>query len=684
MSKKFTDFRIQTLQGLRHLYHGELTDRSSRYTLIEGIYPDELSGYVFTTVLSHELVRQSEQINANPHLLSAPGRLLKINFQPLYGKDGIQYFDVGTHTIRNAAWLLRKLTPSAFIRSHFAEFSWFGTSDLSNTTPIPIFPFSSDNGKQGVRLLLSYDAGRPSEVSPINLDYLNPIGRHQDYHAAVSSSFQPMIMTTGHPAYDPEFVAEKPLLFFTHLVPRIASFLQANQLIKADLYLMSWDGTTSGPTIPMQVILDDKPVILEQASAHQMCVTRNYLLIFNACLGLSAGSLIKPVAQLVFVWLCQIFLGQIPRLIDYLYDKLSVYFTDVTSSPHCQLYIINKQDIGQAIASGSKQVHVQRMIEIPWELTHAIADYDDSDNLITVFCQHHVGTDPAQSLEKGDVLIDGSVVLEDLVGLFSGATDLNQVRKHIINMNTGEIQTTAFPQPDDLEHFPYGLNLLPPMQILPYHSRPTNYDLLSAVERLDATYWVCSGWIPQIMSKRVFEIFRNQRCCHPEHPSKRLVPEAKYLEQIEHPDNTVRFFRLDRDLRLESAYIFEPGYFMAAPVFVPHKSSTSIYEGWLVGQVWSPEQAHMEIWIWDASCPLHLGPICKLGPSPGERGLRPGFPLHSSWIDAEGVENWQPPNYKVPIIELPTYLKIFELGYMVSGYIKRFVQQSFSSFFKKW
>lgn len=677
MLEKFANFHIQTFNGLRHLYHGELTDRSSRYTLLEGSYPDQLSGYTFTTVFSYESVTQSNQINANPHMLSAPGRLLKINLQPLYGKDGTLYLDVATCAIGNAAWHLHKLTSKAFVRSHFAEFSWFGTSDLSNTIATPVFPSLSQDNRSGVRLIVSYDAGRPGEINPTNLDYLHPIGRPQDYHTAVGSSFQPMIMTTGHPAYDPEFTPEKPLLFFTHLVPRIASFFRTNQPITADLYLMCWDGSSNNPTTPMQVVLESKPVILEQASAHQMCVTRNYVLIFNACLVLSSGSLLKPITQLIFAWLCQIFRGRVPSLIKYFYEQLSTYLVDAVPSPYCQLYILNKQDIQQAISNGNKQIHVQRMIEIPWELTHAIANYDDSENLITVFCQHNVGTDPAQHLEHGEVLLDGSVVSEDLVGMFSGATDLNQVRKHLIDMNTGQIKTSVFPQADDLEHFPYGLNLLPPMQILPYRSRPTNHDLLSAVERLDATYWVSGGWIPQIMSARVFDIFRNQRCSDSEHFSQRLVPEVKYLEKIENPDHTVRFFRLDQDLRLESAYTFEPGYFMAAPIFVPHQNSTSVYEGWLLGQVWSPEQPHMEIWIWDASCPLHLGPICKLGPSPGEHGLRPGFPLHSSWIDAEGVENWQPPNYKVPIIELPTYIKLFELGCMASGFIKRLVQQSF-------
>jgi hypothetical protein len=271
-------------------------------------------------------------------------------------------------------------------------------------------------------------------------------------------------------------------------------------------------------------------------------------------------------------------------------------------------------------------------------------------------------------------------VPDDLCGLFSSATDLNQVRKHVIDVGSGHVTTTAFPDPQVPDHFAYGLNLLPPLQVLPYRARrpdgPMRHDLLSCIDQWEGTYWVSAGWIPQTMSTRVLDIFRRHRQRAGE-PPQRLLPEADYVQRLQETTNTVRFFRLDRDLRLESAYVFAPGFFMAAPVFVPRDGATSMRNGWLVGQVWGPEQPHMELWIWDAARSLEPGPICKLGPMPGERGLQPGFPLHSAWIDRVGLEHWCQTDYRVPLIELPTYLKVCELGTMVRGMLRALLRQTF-------
>jgi retinal pigment epithelial membrane protein len=177
------------------------------------------------------------------------------------------------------------------------------------------------------------------------------------------------------------------------------------------------------------------------------------------------------------------------------------------------------------------------------------------------------------------------------------------------------------------------------------------------------------------MSTRVFDIFRRHRqragC-----PPQRLIPEADYVQRLQETTHTVRFFRLDYDLRLESAYVFAPGSFMAAPVFVPRPDATGVRDGWLVGQVWGPEQPHMELWIWDAARPLDYGPICKPGPAPGERGLQPGFPLHSVWIDRAGLEHWCQTDYRMPLMELPTYLKVCELSKMILGMLRALLRQT--------
>lgn len=674
MSERVQDFIDRVGRGLVHTYHGDAHDHSARYVVRTGAYPQDLSGRTFTTVFPYQAIHEHKEIAVNPHMLTASGRLLTMDLEPLTDRNGT-FIRVATRFIENQSWHLRKLAPEAFVRTDFAEFSWFGTSNLTNTAPIPAFPVLGQGGYEGRRVLLSYDAGRPVEVSPLTLEHLSPVGRSGDYHAAVGSSFSPMIMTSGHPVYDPDFEPGSPRLLYTNIVPRVADFLNVNKPIRADLYLMTWDGS-GPPTRPIRVTVDGKPVILRHASVHQICLTRNYLVIFNANLVLNTASLIEPLTPLLWRFLVEQRTAEVPYNLRVFYRWLRIRMREATPEQRCPVYFIHKDDIRKALRGKARDVPA-KVIELHWELTHALADYDDDGDIVTLFCQHNIGADPADQMEDGDRLVGGGNVPADLLGMFSSATDLNQVRRHVVDLRRGRVETRAFPQVGDPEHFAFGLNLLPPLQLNPYLSEYVDSgvpNLLRACRRMDATYWVAGGWLPQTMSTRVFSNFRRGR---PDDawPPRRLLPVGEYIERAQDPDNTARFFRLTHEMELESAYQFPPGWFMAAPIFVPRPGSQSVCDGYLLSQVWGPDNPDMELWIWDAARPLSDGPCCTLGPGPYEHGIRPGFPLHSSWVDRAGVENWIRPNYSAPTIEMPRYLKLLELGTIGAGVLRRLIQQ---------
>ena len=675
MTISVQEFTERALRGLLHTYHGDEIDHSARYVVRTGEYPADLSGRTFTTVFPYQSIHEHHELAVNPHMLTASGRLLTMDLEPLTDRNGT-FIRVATRFIENQSWHLRKLAPEAFVRTDFAEFSWFGTSNLTNTAPVPAFPVLGQGGYEGRRTLLSYDAGRPVEISPLTLEHITPVGRSKDYYTAVGSSFSPMIMTTGHPVYDPDFEPGKPRLLYTNIVPRVADFMSVNKPIRADLYLMTWDGGPGEPTPPMRVTVDGQPVILRHASVHQICLTRNYLVVFNANLVLNTASLIEPLTPLLWRWLIEKRIDKVPKNLRVFYRWLRIRMREATPDHTCPVYFIHKDAIRKALRGEATDIPA-RKIELAWELTHALADYDDDDDQITLFCQHNIGADPADQMEENDRLVGGGTVAPTLLGMFSAATDLNQVRRHVVDLRTGVVETRAFPEADDREHFPFGLNLLPPLQLAPYLSEHSNTDvpnLLKACRRMDATYWVAGGWLPHLMSTRVFANFRRGRG-DDAWPPRRLIPLADYIERTQDPANTVRFFRLDHDMKLESTYSFPPGWFMAAPIFVPRPGSTSVCDGYLIAQVWSPDNTDMEVWIWDAAKPLDAGPCCTLGPGPYEKGIRPGFPLHSSWVDRAGVENWVRPAYNAPTIEMPTYLKLLELGTIGAGVLKRMWQQ---------
>lgn len=670
------EFGARVEKALLHIYHGDVADRRVAYKVQKGKLPEGLSGRTYTTVFSYESVMAGPGLSAAPNMLTAPSRLLTIDFGPGGPRGEVP---VWTTTVQNEAWHLRALAPNAFVRSDFAEFSWFGISNLSNTCAVPAFA-SSEEGrpKRGVRLLLSYDAGRPIEVNPDTLSYVTPVGRATNYHAAVGSLFGPMIMTTGHPVYDPDFDRGRPRLIYTNLVPRVTSFFTVNTPVSADLYLVTWDGGREGPTPPLRVCEGGKPVVLAQASAHQICMTANYVIVMQATLVLDTASLLKPLSPLLRQQIARAFGGHVPRIIDKLDDAMSSRLRAAVQPSHTDLFFIAKSELRKALGSGSGSVEAKR-VRIDWEATHAIADYEDRGGVITLYCQHNVGADPADQIEPGDELLGGGTANRELEGMFSSSTDLNQVRKYVVDAVRGKIMSiAAFPDPESDDDFAFGLNLLPPTQVLPY--RPDNpgvaYNQLAATRSWDCTFWVSGGWAPATSLRRVFERYRDARATlAPDGGAKRLVPYDEYLTRVVDTRNTVRLFRLGRDLRVESSFDFEPGYLMGSPTFVPKADARSVRDGYLVGSVWRHDEPSMEVWIWDAGADLSKGPLCVLAAPPGEPGLRPGFPLHGCWIEHSGVVGWERPDYRVASVEVPPAFKWAEALTAVVTAAGRLVQQ---------
>ncbi|MFZ6182943.1 hypothetical protein [Nannocystis pusilla] len=47
----------------------------------------------------------------------------------------------------------------------------------------------------------------------------------------------------------------------------------------------------------------------------------------------------------------------------------------------------------------------------------------------------------------------------------------------------------------------------------------------------------------------------------------------------------------------------------------------------------------------------------------------------SAWVDRGGIDEWERPPYEVPTIEMPTYLKLLELGTIGARVLRRLWQQ---------
>ena len=409
--------------------------------------------------------------------------------------------------------------------------------------------------------------------------------------------------------------------------------------------------------------------MLEQASAHQMCLTENYVVIMAATLVLDTGSLAEPLVQMKG-WASRSGPRWRRRPAARACRAIAGCLRAAVPPSHTDLYFVAKADLRRALDAGDGKVEATR-VRLDFEATHAVADHDDTGGRITLYCQHNIGADPADQLHR-DRLLDGSPVDPGLEGMFSASTDLNQVRKHVVDAATGELLSTeAFPDPASPDGFAFGLNLLPPLQVLPYlpDRDAVRFNQQRCIRTWDCTFWVSGGWPSATSVQRVFAGHRRER-------RKRLVPDEEYRERVADVANVVRLFRLDRSLRVESAYFFEPGMVMGAPVFVPRTDAASVRDGYLVGSVWRHDDPAMEVWVWDSGGDLADGPLCVLAAAAGETGLRPGFPLHGCWVDHDGVASWQPPAYRVPAVEVGSGLKAAQV--VAAGWtaVRRLVQQT--------
>jgi hypothetical protein len=422
--------------------------------------------------------------------------------------------------------------------------------------------------------------------------------------------------------------------------------------------------------------VDGVPVVLSEASAHQLCLTSRWLVIFRSALVLDTASLIRPLSPVVRQSIARWFGGVVPSWLDRIEDALVGELRPAVQSPDTDVYFVDKRAIAEAIASGASSVAATH-IRLEWELTHAVADAQDDGDVVTLFCQTNVGADAAQALVPGDTLLDGQPVSPRALGMFAASTDLNQVRRHSIDARRGKLlETRAFPDPGSPE-FPYGLNLLPPLDVHPYRKRGTSYDQLAATDRWARTFWVAAGWTPATEIRRVFDLYEAARG---RAGAQRLVVLDDYLVRSRRPENTAKLFALDHDLALTSSYDFAPGELMGAPVFVPRTGSKSVTDGWLLAQVWRSDAPGMELWIWDAGAPLGDGPVCKLAPQADRGAFSPGFPLHSSWLEPGALEEFVRPRHRAPEVELPRALIAAE-GIMVgASVVKRLFHETAARF----
>lgn len=465
-----------------------------------------------------------------------PGMVHRLNLTP--NADGTHTWQ-GNYIISEGMQVVSQLPPE--VRQNMGIMMMIGLiSNAANTALVPI---------QDGRMLATFDVGRPVEIDPINLRYITGVGYHREWKAFLPGAVQPAIRTPAHPYYD-QFEQKLYTINYTSS-PKNGTSLTENEL---DMWVARWDGEgkverwhISGANFSQYV--------------HDSLATKNFIVCIDAAVFLT-----EPGERY-----------GLPR------TRAQNPFTDIA--------IIRKQDMQAGVADVRAKV-----VRIPLETGHIVADYDDDGKFLTLYCAHANGTELPIAVKPDDInFFTGETVDSSAVGMYT-MTDANPFGKYVINVETGELVSSKLViEPDNF----WGLSLQA-RDIRP-EAIGTNKD----------TYITYMGHEPATVTQKMLKFYGN-------HPY-RVVP----VEKI--PNHIVPSLLTHVDMSTMDTverYQFEVGQVNSSPVFIPGHKNTA---GYILTQVWTDKDT--QIWLFDAG-KLAAGPTAKLAAP----NFRLPFTVHTAWM----------------------------------------------------
>lgn len=439
----------------------------------------------------------------------------------------------------------------------------------------------------GNRLIATIDGGRPWEIDPASLRPITPVGRLDDYRPMAESTdlnrfLCPMTITSAHPPYDPRTGEYYGVSLSIIPLPG-AAYTE----------VLCWDGQGEMRSVALRTP-DGAPLLITQ-SAHQLCVTRDHLVIVETGSTIEFSKLLNPPNS----WAAGDFAA--PR-------------------PDTYLYIVDRDQLRRG-----GRTAIARRVVIPRETGHLMVDYENAPGRLVVHIPHTSAMDFAEWVMPYDRhphtaapvrpgLVNVPAVLSYDIGVV-GRYEVDTVRGAVI-------EASAFA--NDWTWGTGGLTAANP---------------LTGASTIGEVFHANSGFPTDLAVRRAFAGFRDY--------SHRLV------DTDELPWNGVptSLVRIDHDGgRVVDGYFYPGDRFGWTPTFVPRGgTATSSAAGYIVTVVYSDhatdQSSGTELWIFDAAA-LSAGPVARLG-SPD---LEFPMTLHSVWLDS--VRTSRPDYHVDPVAEL--------------------------------
>ena len=674
------------------------TRAETQYELavLEGQLPTDWYGHVFInspagTVASGGLPYTKEMPEWGAPIMNGDGYVLrfdldkvgKVSVQTVLMKPPCYYADEATKAGNAGGYSELE----AFKSMGLTRMSMnLGVRNQLNTAITP-FQFAGDAAP---RLLASYDAGRPWEISATDGRMITAIGAHSEYAAATPPPLFPFppIQTTAHPSFDP-LTQELFLVNFTHPPELRDPFTQLAELMKQDLeksesFLetvlerLNPEGLLKEAIHDVEGLFDLHTQPHERASlswlhgllqAHHTTTTQSaeevaggtsnaevYLLRWTGSPGpLDRWQVVDEEGNPVAIKQC---MHQTAITEDYvvLADASFKFSLDlmfnapfksarlnntlrklltVPQLPYLNIYLIARKDL---TAGGGTIVGRRIKTPIQQEAVHFSADYRNPGGRVTLHLAHNSAACLAEWVRSFDTRPpEGLPVSEDLIGMMTVCgMDLGRIGKVTLDATASDIYS------QDYLHLPG--NIANPAQIgahtwgVGLNAYRGMIDAATPVDTIRYNYWSTYGLDPNLLTTFIYNLYFNY--------ADRIIPDAEVLKLSEEGIPFVLSRQNTATMELEDFYQFAPEVHITSVQFIPRTGGAPAVtnddqkDGYILvcASVNSPNTAgdnwQCQIWIfkaWD----LASGPLCRLA----HPDLSYAFSLHTAWIPELGARN---------------------------------------------
>ncbi|WHI49650.1 carotenoid oxygenase family protein [Microbulbifer sp. MLAF003] len=543
------------------IMYGSLEDSSGHLSVIQGNLPDDVTG--------HLLMAEGIPIAPNHLTPNGKGALTRLDFSGRSNNSNVAYT---RKMIRTASAIMQEQDLSGFDKFNLLGGTIYSSPNLGfmnycNTAP----NYMGDN-----RFAMSYEGGMPYEFDATTLEMITPIGEVDEWESSLPPLLEnltpkkwlfPQIRTTGHPFFDLETGECITINYGGNMGDSGRSGF---------IRLISWDQQGAFKSWNIRDRQGNSAYIA--ASSHSLGVTRNHVVIFETAARVESTRILGT----------RIVLPQEHRT---------------------RCWVLRKADM----IAGREDI-VADYLELGFDTSDIVCNYDDSAGEITLYGQYMGAMDKSEQLFRYEILQEGGLVPSWLSGYPAAPVDVGGLVRARIQVTSGSAREIK----EDYQ-------VIRDERLLWDMNDPAYRGHFQFPETFEHLYWAAVGYRPNLVSMRVSWAYRN----YPErHFGYWDMPEESRPSALVHMDC--------KQMRIADAYQFPDDCVMRTPQFMARPGSTAQNDGYLIAAVvrknpTTSASNGKEFWIFDAAA-LSRGPLCILAST----SLEFATTNHALWVPSIG------------------------------------------------